>query len=183
MANAQIDARTSSSRVLVVDDEPAIAELLRRLLVKEGYQVDVFNDGQEALNAIPAVRPHIVLLDVNMPGLSGIEICRRLKQDPVHRLTPVVMVTGLTQRDVRLEGFEAGADDFLAKPVDPQELIVRVRSLVRDQALYGRPRFGCVDHRRHGDPHRGTRRQQRRPLPPDGQLRHGARPGAQPWRG
>ncbi len=131
MANAQIDARTSSSRVLVVDDEPAIAELLRRLLVKEGYQVDVFNDGQEALNAIPAVRPHIVLLDVNMPGLSGIEICRRLKQDPVHRLTPVVMVTGLTQRDVRLEGFEAGADDFLAKPVDPQELIVRVRSLVR----------------------------------------------------
>jgi putative two-component system response regulator len=131
MTNAQIDAGRSSSRVLVVDDEPAIAELLRRLLVKEGYSVDVFNDGQEALNALPVVRPHIVLLDVNMPGLSGIDICRRIKQDPNHRLTPVVMVTGLTQRDVRLDGLEAGADDFLAKPVDPQELMIRVRSLVR----------------------------------------------------
>jgi putative two-component system response regulator len=131
MTNPQTDARRSTSRVLVVDDEPAVAEMLRRLLVKEGYSVDVFNDGQEALNALPTVRPHIVLLDVNMPGLSGIDICRRLKQDPLHRLTPVVMVTALTQRDVRLEGLEAGADDFLAKPVDPQELMIRVRSLVR----------------------------------------------------
>jgi putative two-component system response regulator len=131
MTNPQTDARRSTSRVLVVDDEPAVAEMLRRLLVKEGYSVDVFNDGQEALNALPTVRPHIVLLDVNMPGLSGIDICRRLKHDPLHRLTPVVMVTALTQRDVRLEGLEAGADDFLAKPVDPQELMIRVRSLVR----------------------------------------------------
>jgi putative two-component system response regulator len=131
MTNAQLESPRSSSRVLVVDDEPAIAELLRRLLVKDGYTVDVFTDGQEALHALPTLRPHIVLLDVNMPGLSGIDVCRRLKQDPAHRLTPVVMVTGQTHRDVRLEGLEAGADDFLGKPVDPQELIIRVRSLVR----------------------------------------------------
>ena len=116
---------------MIVDDEPVVAEVLRRLLVKEGYHADVFNDGQAALDALPEVRPHLVLLDVNMPGLSGMDVCRRLKQDPAYRLTPVVMVTGQAQRDARLEGLEAGADDFLAKPVDPQELMIRVRSLVR----------------------------------------------------
>ena len=116
---------------MVVDDEPTVAEVLRRLLVKEGYNVDVFGGAQEALEALPTVRPHLALLDVNMPGMTGIELCRRIKQDPAHRLTPVVLVTGQAQRDVRLEGLEAGADDFLAKPVDPQELLVRVRSLVR----------------------------------------------------
>ncbi len=116
---------------MIVDDEPVVAEVLRRLLVKEGYHADVFHDGQAALDALPEVRPHLVLLDVNMPGLSGIDVCRRLKQDLAHRLTPVVMVTGQAQRDARLEGLEAGADDFLAKPVDPQELMIRVRSLVR----------------------------------------------------
>ena len=131
MTSAQADARRSTTRVLVVDDEPAVAEVLRRLLVKEGYSVDVRNDGQEALNAMSEVRPHLVLCDVNMPGITGIEVCRRLKQDSTYRLTPVVMVTGQAQREARLEGLEAGADDFLAKPVDPQELLIRVRSLVR----------------------------------------------------
>jgi len=131
MTSAQTDARRATTRVLVVDDEPAVAEVLRRLLVKEGYGVDVCNDGQAALNAMPAVRPHLVLCDVNMPGITGIEVCRRLKQDPIYRLTPVVMVTGQAQREARLEGLAAGADDFLAKPVDPQELLIRVRSLVR----------------------------------------------------
>jgi len=116
---------------MVVDDEPAVAEVLGRLLAKEGYSVDVFNGGQEALDALPTVKPHVVLCDVNMPGITGIEVCRRMKQDPDYRLTPVVMVTGQAQRDARLEGLDAGADDFLAKPVDPQELIIRVRSLVR----------------------------------------------------
>jgi putative two-component system response regulator len=131
MTNSEADARRPSTRVMVVDDEPGVAEVLRRLLVKEGYSVDVFNGGQEALDALPTVRPHLLLCDVNMPGLTGIEVCRRIKQDPAYRLTPVVMVTGQAQRDARLEGLEAGADDFLAKPVDPQELMIRVRSLVR----------------------------------------------------
>ena len=131
MTNSEADGRRPATRVMVVDDEPGVAEVLRRLLVKEGYSVDVFNGGQEALDALPTVRPHLLLCDVNMPGLTGIEVCRRLKQDPAYRLTPVVMVTGQAQRDARLEGLEAGADDFLAKPVDPQELMIRVRSLVR----------------------------------------------------
>ena len=182
MTDAQADARRSTTRVLVVDDEPAVAEVLRRLLVKEGYSVDVCNDGQEALNAMPTVRPHLVLCDVNMPGITGIEVCRRLKQDPAYRLTPVVMVTGQAQREARLEGLDsrgrrlsrqagrpAGADDprALARP---------------DQALHRRPRLGRVDHHRDGAPHRGARRQHRGPLPPDGQLRHRARPCAQPRR-
>ncbi len=131
MTNLQADARRATARVMVIDDEPGVAEVLRRLLVKEGYTVELFTGGEEALNAMPTVRPHLLLCDVNMPGMNGIEVCRRLKQDPAYRLTPVVMVTGQAQRDARLEGLEAGADDFLAKPVDPQELMVRVRSLVR----------------------------------------------------
>lgn len=131
MTSTQTDARRSTTRVLVVDDEPAVAEVLRRLLVREGYGVDVCNNGQAALDAMPTVRPHLVLCDVNMPGITGIEVCRRLKRDPAYRLTPVVIVTGQAQREARLEGLDAGADDFLAKPVDPQELLIRVRSLVR----------------------------------------------------
>ena len=131
MSNPEAGGSRPITRVMIVDDEPVVAEVLRRLLVKEGYHGDVFHDGQAALDALSDVRPHVVLLDVNMPGLSGIDVCRRLKQDPAHRLTPVVMVTGQAQRDARLEGLEAGADDFLAKPVDPQELMIRVRSLVR----------------------------------------------------
>src|SRR5262245_31609062 len=93
MSNPAADVRRSATRVLVVDDDVAVAEVLRRLLVKEGYSVDVCHDGQSALDAMPTVRPHVVLCDVNMPGLSGIDVCRRLKQDADYRLTPVVMVT------------------------------------------------------------------------------------------
>jgi putative two-component system response regulator len=122
---------TATTRVLVADDEPQTAELLRRILVKEGYAVEVVGDGAAAEAAVPLFKPHLLLLDVNMPGMSGIEVCRRLKQDFANRLTPVVLVTGQAQREVRLEGLEAGADDFLNKPVDIQELLARVRTLVR----------------------------------------------------
>jgi putative two-component system response regulator len=123
--------RSLNARVLVADDEEAIAELLRRMLMKEGYEVAVVNDGMAALQAVDEFKPHVVLLDVNMPGMSGIDVCRRLKQDPAHRLTPVVIVTGMAQRERRIEGLEAGADEFLSKPVDAQELLARVMSLVR----------------------------------------------------
>jgi len=131
MSNPETDTRHPVTRVLLVDDEAVVAEVLRRLLVREGYTVDVCHDGQSALNAMSSVRPHVVLCDVNMPGLTGIDVCRRIKGDSNYRLTPVVMVTGQAQREARLQGLEAGADDFLAKPVDPQELLTRVRSLVR----------------------------------------------------
>jgi len=125
------DLVSRNARVLVADDEEAIAELLRRMLAKEGYVVEVVGDGLAALRAVNEFKPHVVLLDVNMPEMTGIEVCRRIKQDVAHRLTPVVIVTGMAQRERRIEGLEAGADEFLSKPVDPQELLTRVRSLVR----------------------------------------------------
>jgi putative two-component system response regulator len=80
---------------------------------------------------VPQFKPHLVLLDVNMPGMNGIDVCRRLKQDPANRLTPVILVTGMAQREKRIEGLEAGADEFLTKPVDVQQLLARVRTLIR----------------------------------------------------
>jgi putative two-component system response regulator len=125
------EQRQVNARVLVADDEESVAELLRRMLAKEGYAVEVVNDGLAALQSVQEHKPHVVLLDVNMPGMNGIDVCRRIKQDLSNRLTPVVLVTGMAQRERRIEGLEAGADDFLSKPVDAQELLARVRSLVR----------------------------------------------------
>jgi putative two-component system response regulator len=127
----QRESGRAATRVLVADDEAPIAELFRRILIKEGYAVEIVNDGLAALAAVSEYKPHLILLDVNMPGMTGIEVCRRLKQEAANRLTPVVLVTGLTQREKRIEGLEAGADDFLSKPVDAQELLARVRTLIR----------------------------------------------------
>jgi putative two-component system response regulator len=115
----------------VVDDEPMVADVHRRLLAKEGYGVEVAEDGPTALDAVAAYQPHLVLCDVMLPGLNGIDVCRQIKSNPSSRLTPVVLVTGAAHRERRIEGLEAGADDFLTKPVDSHELLARVRSLVR----------------------------------------------------
>ncbi len=117
--------------VLVVDDEEAVTTLFARILAREGYAVDIAHDGPSALIAVANHPPDVVLLDVMIPGLDGFEVCRRLKRDPQTRLTPVVLVTALSAREQRIEGLEAGADDFLGKPVDTHELLARVRSLVR----------------------------------------------------
>jgi putative two-component system response regulator len=117
--------------VLVVDDDQAVTRLLARLLGRDGYDVHVAHDGVSALQAIETRTPDLVVLDVVIPGLNGFDLCRRLKQDPATRLLPVVMITGHDQRDTRIEGATAGADDFLSKPVDSGELLARVRSLVR----------------------------------------------------
>src|SRR5262245_7551238 len=131
MPSDQTEPKRPSARILVVDDEPAVSELHRKLLTREGYGVEVAATGETGLDAFEAYKPHLVLLDLVLPDISGIEVCRRIKQDLKNRLTPVIMVTGLAQREKRIEALEAGADDFLGKPTDVQELIVRVRSLVR----------------------------------------------------
>jgi putative two-component system response regulator len=117
--------------VLVVDDMPENIELLRVILRRQAYTVHAAADGQAALDLVAEVRPDIVLTDVSMPVLDGFELCRRLKADTATRLIPVVLVTTLTERAARLEGINAGADDFLTKPVDPIELRARVGALVR----------------------------------------------------
>ena len=120
-----------SPRVLVIDDDPGVSDFLGRIVTRDGYDVAMAADGPTAFAAIAEQGPDVILLDVMLPGINGFEICRRLKQEPRTRLTPVVLVTGLGDRERRIEGLEAGADDFLTKPIDAQELLARVRSLAR----------------------------------------------------
>jgi putative two-component system response regulator len=120
-----------SAHVLVVDDDPQVTRLLERLLTKEGHAVEAVHDGATALEAVASRPPDLILLDVMLPGIDGFGVCRRLKHEPATRLTPVIFVTALDQRDIRVEGLEAGADDFLTKPIDTRELLARAKALIR----------------------------------------------------
>ena len=117
--------------VLVVDDEEGNLRVLQAMLGAEGHRVATARDGDEALAAAAAEPPDLVLLDVMMPGMDGFEVARRLKAAPASRHVPIVLVTALDDRESRLEGLRAGAEDFLSKPVDRAELTVRVRNLLR----------------------------------------------------
>ena len=120
-----------SARVLVVDDLPVNVKLLEAKLLVEYYEVVTAKDGPSALEAVKEEMPDIVLLDVMMPGMDGYEVCTRIKSDPVSAHIPVVMVTALNEVSDRVRGLEAGADDFLTKPVNDIALFSRIRSLVR----------------------------------------------------
>lgn len=116
-------------RVLVVDDEPAVRESLARSLRFEGYTVAVAGDGVEALGMLPDVRPDAVVLDVMMPRLDGIEVCRRLRE--AGDRTPVLVLTARDAVRDRVRGLDAGADDYLAKPFAYEELLARLRAVLR----------------------------------------------------
>src|SRR5580704_4534620 len=120
-----------TARVLVVDDIMSNVKLLEAKLTAEYFDVATAYNGLECLKRIEENIPDIVLLDVMMPGMDGFEVCRRIKSDPRIAHVPVVMVTALDQPSDRVTGLEAGADDFLTKPVDDAALFARVRSLVR----------------------------------------------------
>ncbi|MEN9935536.1 MAG: hypothetical protein RLZZ387_2115 [Chloroflexota bacterium] len=123
------------AHILVVDDDPAIVSLLQRMLSREGYQVLTARDGLEALESVAAHRPDLVLLDVTMPRMDGFETCRRIKDDERTALIPVTMLTGLDAQDHRRRGIEAGADDFLTKPIDQITLRARIRTQLRLKRL------------------------------------------------
>jgi class 3 adenylate cyclase len=117
-------------KVLVVDDLPENVRLLTAVLTANGYEVSTASSGPEALERVRNELPDIVLLDILMPGMNGYEVCRRIREDPATRFLPVVMVTA-SDSEVRFNAIEAEADDFVVKPFNKQELLARVRSLVR----------------------------------------------------
>lgn len=121
----------SSEKILIVDDEAQNREVLRRLMTRLGYEATTAANGDAALRVIGTDRPDLVLLDVSMPGIDGIEVCRRIKAEKATRLVPVVLVTTLTTSEDRVRGIDAGADDFISKPLVVPELEARVRSLMR----------------------------------------------------
>jgi putative two-component system response regulator len=125
-----------TGKILIADDESAARsglEVLLRLRLR-GYDVISVADGCSALEQCARFRPDLVLLDVVMPGLDGFDVCRRLKTDPETRLTPVILITGLSATEDRIRGIDVSADDFLCKPLDPGELLARVSSLLRLKA-------------------------------------------------
>jgi adenylate cyclase len=124
------------AKILVVDDTPQNVKLLTDLLTVKGYAVVTAASGAEALARIEADRPDLVLLDVVMPGMSGYEVCQRIRADKANGIMPVVMVTALDPSAERIKGLDAGADDFLTKPINLPELLARVRSLLRIKQLY-----------------------------------------------
>ncbi len=115
--------------MLVVEDEPAIADVVRRYLVADGFGVHLETDGHGALSAVARLRPAAILLDVGLPGLDGVEVCRRLRE--AGDWTPVLFVTARDDEVDRVIGLEIGADDYLTKPFLPRELVARVRAVLR----------------------------------------------------
>ena len=119
------------SRVLIVEDEPDIRELVVHHLKREGYQVSAASSGEEALRQVQAAPPDLVILDLMMPAMDGLEVCRRLRQDPSTVSLPIVMLTAKGDEVDRVLGLEIGADDYIVKPFSPKELLARVRAVLR----------------------------------------------------
>ena len=123
--------RVRPPTVLVVDDDEAIRLLFGRWLAGQGYTVVAVGNGEAALEAVRKQRPDVVLLDIAMPGLNGVEVCQRIKREEATRLTPVILVSAVDGVEDRIAGLAAGADDFLSKPPDVNELLTRVGAVVR----------------------------------------------------
>ena len=121
------------AKVLVADDERQIRDLLSEFLTSEGYEVLLASDGEDATGLAEREYPDVILLDVKMPGIDGIEVCKRLKAEPKTQFIPVIMITGYV--DNKMAAIEAGADDFVNKPIDLVELAVRLKSILRIRYL------------------------------------------------
>jgi putative two-component system response regulator len=121
----------SLTRILVVDDEAGVRDIMGAILSSHGFRFESAGDGREGLEKAREILPDLILLDIAMPRLDGLEACRRLKADPLTRGIPVVMFTSLADRESRIRALEAGANDFLGKPIDGTELIVRVNNLLK----------------------------------------------------
>ena len=125
-----------NAHILVVDDVPSNVKLLTDILTARGYRTTTATSGEQAMAGIAADPPDLVLLDVMMPGMNGYDVCRAIRADPRFAVLPVVLVTALDPERERVNGLNAGADDFLSKPIHQAELMARVRSLLRVKTLY-----------------------------------------------
>ncbi|HJR79129.1 MAG TPA: response regulator [Anaerolineales bacterium] len=119
------------STILIVDDDPSARETLIAMLESENYRLEIARDGFQTLQIIDHIQPDLILLDVMMPGMDGFEVCRRIRSTPQVAEVPILILTALDDRGSLLQGIESGADDFLTKPVDRQELLARVRTITR----------------------------------------------------
>lgn len=117
-------------RILVVDDEDRIRRLLRMYLEREGYWIDEAEDGEMALKKGMEIDYDLILLDLMLPGMDGVDVCRELRNK---KSTPVIMLTARGEETNRVEGFEVGADDYVVKPFSPRELVHRVKAVLRDR--------------------------------------------------
>jgi signal transduction histidine kinase len=124
------------NRILIVDDEERNVKLVKGMIMSEKYEVATATCGQDALEYLESDLPDLIVLDVMMPDIDGFEVCRRLKQDEATRHIPILMVTALMEKEHRVKAMEVGADDFLSKPVDRTELLVRVKSLLRIKSYH-----------------------------------------------
>jgi two-component system, sensor histidine kinase and response regulator len=130
--------------ILIVDDEPRNTKLMKAMLMPEGYEIFEVLSGEEALKAVPLFSPDLILLDVMMPGMNGFEVCRHLKNDDRTKVIPIIMVTALQEQVHQLTAMEAGADDFVSKPVDRIELLIRVKSLLRIKKYHDELLFSYI---------------------------------------
>ncbi|MBI2516399.1 MAG: response regulator transcription factor [Opitutae bacterium] len=118
-------------KILVVDDEPDVTDLVAYHLRAKGFQVETLNDATASIAKARSFHPHLVILDIMMPHLSGIQICRILRGDPKLARVPIIFLTAKAEPQDRIEGLESGADDYLPKPFSPKELVLRVESILR----------------------------------------------------
>ena len=136
------DPEIATARVLVVEDDAEIAEVLRRSLRQEGYEVRTSADGVEALDVATGFTPDLVVLDLGLPRLDGVEVCRRLRSEGD---VPILMLTARAETEDRVDGLDAGADDYLVKPFERQELLARIRALLRRRPPRGAASLEVAD--------------------------------------
>ncbi|HSF03503.1 MAG TPA: response regulator transcription factor [Solirubrobacterales bacterium] len=139
---------TVTGRVLVVEDDAAIADVLRRALRQEGHEVRSAEDGVEALELAESFMPDLVILDLGLPKLDGVEVCRRLRAESD---APILILTARTDTDDRVEGLDSGADDYLVKPFERKELLARMRALMRRRPPQGAASLAVADLRLNPD--------------------------------
>jgi putative two-component system response regulator len=133
MVQASSDQR--AAKIMIVEDDPRSVKLMEAYLLPEGYEITRASDGFEALNKIEQEPVDVILLDVMMPNVNGYDVCKQLKADRNLRFIPIIMMTALTGKEDKIKGIEAGADEFVTKPVDREELLARIKSLLKVKAL------------------------------------------------